>query len=79
MNNSILLTGVYKGINNDKLLLEISVNSSNKIINFKISNGLKKQILAFVKSDNNIGVKGYIDFRDEVVLVATKIFLLQAN
>ena len=79
MNNSILLTGIYKGINNDKLLLEISVNSNNKIINLKISNGLKKQILNFVKSDINIGVKGYIDFSDELVLVATKIFLLQPN
>ena len=79
MTNSILLTGIYKGINNDKLLLEISVNSNNKIINLKISNGLKKQILDFVKSDINIGVKGYIDFSDELVLVATKIFLLQAN
>lgn len=79
MNNSILLTGIYKGINNNKLLLEISVNSNNKIINLKISNGLKKQILDFVKSDINIGVKGYIDFSDELVLVATKIFLLQAN
>ena len=79
MNNSILLTGIYKGINNDKLLLEISVNSNNKIINLKISNGLKKQILDFVKSDINIGVKGYIDFSDELVLVATKIFLLQPN
>ena len=79
MNNSILLTGIYKGINNNKLLLEISVNSNNKIINLKISNGLKKQIFDFVKSDTNIGVKGYIDFSDELVLVATKIFLLQAN
>lgn len=79
MNNSILLTGIYKGINNNKLLLEISVNSNNKIINLKISNGLKKQILNFVKSDINIGVKGYIDFSDELVLVATKIFLLQPN
>lgn len=79
MNNIILLTGIYKGINNDKLLLEISVNSNNKIINLKISNGLKKQIFDFVKSDTNIGVKGYIDFSDELVLVATKIFLLQAN
>ncbi|MBQ9318315.1 MAG: hypothetical protein IJR82_01610 [Bacilli bacterium] len=79
MNNSILLTGIYKGINNNKLLLEISVNSNNKIINLKISNGLKKQILDFVKSDINIGVKGYIDFSDELVLVATKIFLLQPN
>ena len=79
MNNSILLTGIYKGISNNKLLLEISVNSNNKIINLKISNGLKKQILDFVKSDINIGVKGYIDFSDELVLVATKIFLLQPN
>ena len=79
MNNIILQTGIYKGINNDKLLLEISVNSNNKIINLKISNGLKKQIFDFVKSDTNIGVKGYIDFSDELVLVATKIFLLQAN
>lgn len=79
MNNSILLTGIYKGINNNKLLLEISVNSNNKIINLKISNGLKKQLLDFVKSDINIGVKGYIDFSDELVLVATKIFLLQPN
>ena len=79
MNNSILLTGIYKGINNNKLLLEISVNSNNKIINLKISNGLKKQILDFVKSDINIGVKGYIDFSDKLVLVATKIFLLQPN
>ena len=77
--NIILQTGIYKGINNDKLLLEISVNSNNKIINLKISNGLKKQIFDFVKSDTNIGVKGYIDFSDELVLVATKIFLLQAN
>ena len=79
MNNSILLTGIYKGINNDKLLIEISINSNNKIINLKISNGLKKQILDFVKSNTNIGVKGYIDFSEELVLVATKIFLLQAN
>ena len=79
MNNSILLTGIYKGINSDKLLLEISVNSNNKIIYLKISSGLKKQILDFIKSDTNIGVKGYIDFNDELVLVATKIFLIQAN
>ena len=79
MNNIILQTVIYKGINNDKLLLEISVNSNNKIINLKISNGLKKQIFDFLKSDTNIGVKGYIDFSDELVLVATKIFLLQAN
>lgn len=79
MNNSILLTGIYKGINNDKLSLEIFVNSNNKIIYLKISDGLKKQILNFIKSDTNIGVKGYIDFSDELILVATKIFLLQAN
>ena len=54
MNNSILLTGIYKGINKDKLLIEISVNSNNKIITLKISNGLKKQILDFVKSNTNI-------------------------
>lgn len=74
MENNVTLIGSYKGIDKNKLLLEDNYNKS--IIEFKISNGFKNQILQFINLNSQIGVKGYIEFDNGIVLVATKIFLL---
>ena len=75
--NNYLITGIYKGMKNKSLLLEIN----NTIINIDVSFVLKNNILEFVKLDNPIGVKGYISFDNQknISLTATKIFLLKTN
>lgn len=75
--NNYLITGIYKGMKNKSLLLEIN----NTIINIDVSFALKNNILEFVKLDNPIGVKGYIslDNQKNISLTATKIFLLKTN
>jgi len=75
--NNYLITGIYKGMKNKSLLLEIN----NTIINIDVSFALKNNILEFVKLNNPIGVKGYIslDNQKNISLTATKIFLLKTN
>ena len=75
--NNYLITGIYKGMQNKSLLLDIN----NTIININVSIDLKNNILEFIKLDNLIGVKGYISFDNQknISLTATKIFLLKTN
>ena len=75
--NNYLITGIYKGMKNKSLLLDIN----NTIINIDVSFALKNNILEFVKLNNPIGVKGYIslDNQKNISLTATKIFLLKTN
>lgn len=75
--NNYLITGIYKGMKNKSLLLEIN----NTIINIDVSFALKNNILEFIELDNPIGVKGYISFDNQknISLTATKIFLLKTN
>ena len=80
--NTVILSGTYKGFDDvGLLLLEISINNSIYILKINISKILKKRFLEYINNNIKIGVKGNISLNknNEVIIVATKIFLLQPN
>ena len=76
--NNIVLTGHYKGFDNDYLLLENDWIEKHQIFKVIIDNRLKDTISNSLKNDEAIGIKGYLELDEtqQLVIKATKITFL---
>lgn len=78
MINNIVLTGHYKGFDNDYLLLENDWIEKHQIFKVIIDNRLKNTISNSLKNDEAIGIKGYLELDEtqQIVIKAIKITFL---
>ncbi len=79
MINNFILTGHFKGFSNDdKILLKTENLGNHKIIKIDIANDLKDNIAKFIKENDFVGIKGYIELDNthSIIIIATKITFL---
>ena len=79
MVNNVILTGRFKGFSeDDKLLLKMNNSDNHQIIKINIADDLKDKIVKFIKEDDVVGIKGYmeIDNINNIIIIATKITFL---
>lgn len=81
MVNSVVISGCYKGIENDELLLKVEGLENHQIVRIYVSKGLQDQITKHIKENDLIGIKGYIELDDvhRIIVVATKITFLSSK
>lgn len=75
MVNSVVISGCFKGIENKKLLLKIEVLENHQIVRINISKGFQKELDNYIKENDLIGIKSYIEVDDlhRIIIIATKI------
>ena len=79
MINNVILTGRFKGFNDDnQLLLKIENLENHQIVKIDITSDLKDKIVDFIKEEGIVGIKGYIELNsvNEIIIVANKITFL---
>ena len=79
MINNVILTGRFKGFSNDnKLLLKMENLENHQIVKIDIADGLKDKIVEFIKENDVVGIKGYVELDNihNIIIVATKITFL---
>lgn len=79
MINNVILAGHFKGFSdNNKLLLKMENLENHQIIKIDITNGLKDKIANFIKENDFVGIKGYIELDNihNIIIIATKITFL---
>lgn len=79
MINNVILTGRFKGFNDDnQLLLKIENLENHQIVKIDITSDLKDKIVDFIKEEDIVGIKGYIELNsvNEIIIVANKITFL---
>ena len=71
MVNSVVISGCFKGIENKELLLKVNVQKTR----INISKGFQKELDNYIKENDLIGIKGYIEVDDfhRIIIIATKI------
>ena len=81
MVNSVVISGCYKGIENDELLLKVEGLENHQIVRIYVSKGLRDEITKHIKENDLIGIKGYIELDDvhRIIVVATKITFLSSK
>ena len=81
MVNSVVISGCYKGIENDELLLKIEGLENHQIARIYVSKGLQDEITKHLKENDLIGIKGYIEIDDvhRIIVIATKITFLSSK
>ena len=79
MINNVILTGRFKGFNDDnQLLLKIENLENHQIVKIDITSDLKDKIVDFIKEEGIVGIKGYIELNsvNGIIIVANKITFL---
>lgn len=78
MVNSIVISGRYKGIENDELLLKVESLENHQIVRISISKEFQKELNKRINENDLIGIKGYIEIDNlhRIIIVATKITFL---
>ena len=78
MVNSVVISGCFKGIENEELLLKVEGLENHQIVRIKISKGFWKELDSYIKENNLIGIKGYIEVDDlhRIIIIATKIIFI---
>ena len=79
MVNSVVISGCFKGIENKELLLKVEVLENHQIVRINISKGFQKELDNYIKENDLIGIKGYIevDDLDRIIIIATKITFIK--
>ena len=75
MVNSVVISGCFKYIQNKELLLKVEGLENHQIIRINISKGFQKELDNYIKENDLIGIKGYIEVDDlhRIIIIATKI------
>lgn len=75
MVNSVVISGCFKGIENKELLLKVEGLENHQIVRINISKGFQKKLDNYIKGNDLIGIKGYIEVDDlhRIIIIATKI------
>ena len=73
--NSVIISGCFKGIENEELLLKVEGLENHQIVRINISKGFQKELDNYIKENDLIGIKGYIEVDDlhRIIIIATKI------
>ena len=82
MINNVILTGHFKGFSDDnKLLLKMENLENHKIVKIDIADGLKDKIVEFIRENDVVGIKGYVELDSirNIIIVATKITFLSSK
>ena len=79
MINNVVLSGCYKGFEDNNLLLKIEGLENHQIVRIYINSSLKGELQKHLKIDNLVGIKGYIELDDikRIIIIATIITILQ--
>ncbi len=79
MINNVVLSGCYKGFEDNNLLLKIEGLENHQIVRIYINSSLKDELQKHLKINNLVGIKGYIELDDikRIIIIATKITILQ--
>ena len=82
MINNVILAGKFNGFDDEnRILLKMESLENRQIIKVNIPNDLKDKIVNFIKENDVIGIKGYIELDDthNIVIEATKISFISSN
>ena len=70
MVNSVVISGCFKGIEGEELLLKVEGLENHQIVRINISKGFHKELNNYIKENDLIGIKGYLH---KIIIIATKI------
>lgn len=75
MVNSVVISGFFKGFEGEELLLKVEGLENHQIVKINISKGFHKELNNYIKENDLIGIKGYIEIDDlhRIIIIATKI------
>ena len=75
MVNSVVISGCFKGIENKELPLKVESLENHQIVRINISKGFQKKLNNYIKENDLIGIKDYIEVDDlhRIIIIATKI------
>ena len=81
MVNSVFISRCFKGIDGEELLLKVESLENRQIVRINISTGFQKELNDYIKENDLIGIKGYIEIDDlhRIIIVATKITFLSSK
>ncbi len=81
MVNSVVISGCFKGIEDEELLLKVEGLENHQIVRINISKGFQKELNNYIKENDLISIKGYIEIDDlhRIIIVATKITFLSSK
>ena len=73
--NSVVISGCFKGIENEELLLKVEGLENHQIVRINISKDFQKELDNYIKENDLIGIKGYIevDVLHRIIIIVTKI------
>ncbi len=57
MVNSVVISGCFKGIENEELLLKVEGLENHQIVRINISKGFQKELDNYIKENDLIGIK----------------------
>ena len=64
MVNSVVISGCFKGIEGEELLLKVEGLENHQIVRINISKGFQKELNNYIKENDLISIKGYIEIDD---------------
>lgn len=78
MVNNVVISGCFKGIEGEELLLNLE---NHQIVRINISKVFQKELNSYIKENDLINIKGYIEIDDlhRIIIVATKITFLSSK
>ena len=79
MVNSVVISGCFKGIKNEELFLKVEGLENHQIVRINISKGFQKELDNYIKENDLIAIKGYIevDVLHRIIIIATKITFIK--
>ena len=79
MVNSVVISGCFKYIQNKELLLKVEGLENHQIVIINISKGFQKELDNYIKENDLMGIKGYIEVDDlhRIIIIATKITFIK--
>lgn len=81
MVNSVVISGCFKGIEDEELLLKVECLEKHQIFRINILKDFQKELNSYIKENDLISIKGYIEIDDLhiIIIVATKIVFLSSK
>lgn len=75
MVNNVVISGCFKGIEDEELLLKVEGLKNHQIVRINISKSFQKELNNYIKENDLISIKGYIEIDDlhRIIIVSTKI------
>lgn len=75
MVNSVVISRCFKGIEGEELFLKVEGLENHQIVRINILKGFQKELDKYIKKNNLISIKGYIEVDDlhRIIIIAAKI------